>query len=212
MKKNRPRTKEKEVRIREIEWAARKEFYEKGFQRSSVENIAKKVGVSKGTIYFHYKNKEDLYMALMLPMFRKVTRLSEEFEKRLDANKFKNAFEYFMEFSNILLKAYEYDPDGFAVYRAFQLEDFSSRISKETFERLNEVASTNYIIARRCMRKAINSGLLRQIDIIKTTDVSWGLFLGVMQVELDKLKWTKKDHIKETIAYAFTIISQGIEN
>jgi len=211
VKKNRPRTKEKEVRIQEIERAAKKVFFKKGYQKSSIDEIAKKADISKGTIYLYFKNKEDLYMSLMLPMFQEVTRLLKEFEERLDANKFKSAFEFFMEFSNILLKAYEYDPDGFMVFRTFQLGDFSSRVSKETFDRLNDVARTNNIIARRSMGKAIDSGLLPPIDIIKIADVSWGLFLGLMQVELDKLRWTKKDHIKDTIEYGFTLISKGIE-
>lgn len=212
MKKNRPRTKEKEIRIQEIERAAKKVFFKKGYQKSSIDEIAKKADISKGTIYLYFKNKEDLYMSLMLPMFREVTRLLIEFEKTLDANKFKNAFEFFMEFSNILLKAYEYDPDGFMVFRAFQLGDFSSKVSKETFERLNDVARKNNVIARRCLTKAMDSGLLPQVDIIKIADVSWGLFLGIMHVELDKLRWTKKDHIEDTIEYGFTLISKGIQN
>jgi len=211
MKKNRQRTKEKDIRIQEIESAAKKVFFRKGYQESSIDEIAKRADISKGTIYLYFKNKEDLYLALMLPMFREVTRLSEEFEKKLDESEFKSAYDYFMEFSKICLKAYEIDPDGFMVYRAFQLEDFSSKVSQDTYERLNEVARANNAIARRCMSKAIDSGLLPPVDIIKIADVSWGLFLGVMQVELDKLKWTKKDHVKDTIEYAFTLISKGVE-
>lgn len=41
------------------------EFGEKGYENASLNNILRKAGISKGTFYYHYKNKEDLYMNLM---------------------------------------------------------------------------------------------------------------------------------------------------
>ncbi len=38
-----------------------KEFAEKGYENSSLNNILKETGISKGTFYYHFKNKEDLY-------------------------------------------------------------------------------------------------------------------------------------------------------
>ena len=38
-----------------------KEFAEKGYDNSSLNNILKETGISKGTFYYHFKNKEDLY-------------------------------------------------------------------------------------------------------------------------------------------------------
>ena len=210
MKEKRPRTKEKEVRIREIEEAAKKIFFKKGYQQSSLEDIAKRADISKGTIYLYFKSKEDLYLSLMLSMFREVTRLLFDFEKKLSAKKFKSSFDFFMEFSRILLCAYEYDPDGFMVFRIFQVGKFFSKISRKTYERLNAIGRNNFTIARRIVNKAIDIGILPTLDAVKVTDVSWGLFLGVLQVELDKLRSTKKDHIKDTLEYAFTIISKGI--
>lgn len=39
-------------------------FTKKGFHKTTVDEIAAAVGVSKGTIYNHFKNKEDLYLAI----------------------------------------------------------------------------------------------------------------------------------------------------
>lgn len=41
------------------------EFGEKGYENASLNSILQEVGISKGTFYYHYKNKEDLYMHLM---------------------------------------------------------------------------------------------------------------------------------------------------
>jgi AcrR family transcriptional regulator len=44
----------------EIADAAMRVFAEKGFDLATLDEVAEKAGVSKGTIYLYYKNKEDL--------------------------------------------------------------------------------------------------------------------------------------------------------
>lgn len=45
--------------------AAFEEFVEKGFAATRVEDIARKVGVTKGTVYVYFKDKEALFDAVM---------------------------------------------------------------------------------------------------------------------------------------------------
>ncbi len=45
--------------------AAVKVFAEKGFARATVEEIAKNAGIAKGTIYYNYKGKKGLFLALL---------------------------------------------------------------------------------------------------------------------------------------------------
>ncbi len=40
-------------------------FAQKGYHQTTVEEIARTLGVSKGTIYYHFKNKEDLYLSII---------------------------------------------------------------------------------------------------------------------------------------------------
>lgn len=52
--------------------AAERVFAEKGVSRTSLQDIAQAAGVSRGAIYWHFKNKADLFNAMMtrvtLPM------------------------------------------------------------------------------------------------------------------------------------------------
>jgi len=52
--------------------AAERVFYEQGVSRTSLQAIAEAAGVSRGAIYWHFKNKADLFSAMMaritLPM------------------------------------------------------------------------------------------------------------------------------------------------
>lgn len=40
-------------------------FTKKGYHKATVEEIAAAIGVSKGTIYYYFKNKEELYLAII---------------------------------------------------------------------------------------------------------------------------------------------------
>ena len=44
-------------------------FTEKGFAGSTMDEVAKTAGISKGLSYFYFKNKEDLYMAVTKKAF-----------------------------------------------------------------------------------------------------------------------------------------------
>ena len=54
----------KEEKRNIIVLASIKLFSQKGFQKTSIDEIAKSVGVAKGTIYLYFKNKEEIIFAI----------------------------------------------------------------------------------------------------------------------------------------------------
>ncbi len=59
------KTKEEAERTRQqIIQAARQVFHECGVSRTSLENIAKAAGVTRGAVYWHFANKADVFFAL----------------------------------------------------------------------------------------------------------------------------------------------------
>ncbi len=54
----------KETRKHLLE-CARKEFLEKGYMKASLRSICKEAGVTTGALYFFFKDKEDLFAALV---------------------------------------------------------------------------------------------------------------------------------------------------
>lgn len=55
---------EKQQRKEEIIQAAEKVFFSKGFEQSTMEDIAEEAELSKGTLYLYFKSKDDLHMAV----------------------------------------------------------------------------------------------------------------------------------------------------
>jgi TetR/AcrR family transcriptional regulator, fatty acid metabolism regulator protein len=46
--------------------AANEAFHEKGYHETSIDEIAARVGIAKGTVYLHFPGKEDLLIAIFL--------------------------------------------------------------------------------------------------------------------------------------------------
>ena len=57
--------KEAEERRNEILDVADELFRQKGFDGTSTDDILKKVGIARGTLYYHFKSKEDIMNALI---------------------------------------------------------------------------------------------------------------------------------------------------
>ena len=54
-----------------------------GYNKTTIDDIARFAGVAKGTIYLHWKTREDLFMALMR---REYVRLVEDIQQRISSD------------------------------------------------------------------------------------------------------------------------------
>jgi TetR/AcrR family acrAB operon transcriptional repressor len=77
------RTKEDALATRlQLLEAAQRVFVENGVSRTSLQDIAQAAGVSRGAIYWHFKNKADLFNAMMecaiLPMEQAMQQIGHD--------------------------------------------------------------------------------------------------------------------------------------
>lgn len=54
-----------EERAASILEAAKAEFVERGFEAARIDDIARRAGIAKGTVYLHFPSKEALFLALV---------------------------------------------------------------------------------------------------------------------------------------------------
>jgi AcrR family transcriptional regulator len=83
-KKPQPRwARRKDARPEEIIAAALELFVERGFAATRLDDVAARAGVSKGTLYLYFENKEDLFKAVVrgnvLPVLQHGEKLVEAF-------------------------------------------------------------------------------------------------------------------------------------
>jgi AcrR family transcriptional regulator len=69
---SRPRTIPEKVRRRQIVDAARAVLIAKGYQTARVDDVAEQAGVSKGTLYLYFKDKEDLVRGVLQDLMERL--------------------------------------------------------------------------------------------------------------------------------------------
>lgn len=201
------RVKDRETRTKEIQIAARKVFFEKGYQDATIEEVAKVAGIGKGTVYLYFKNKDDLYISLMEPVTKLIGEKLKDFEADLDNKKIKSCREVVQAIFNIYSSSYNYDAEGIRIVQAFQQGNYFSGMARETVERLNNIARNNYGLARRVISKAVKLGLFQELKPMQLTDLLWALFIGVVQLEESKFRATNKNHLYDMLQFAISIMT-----
>jgi AcrR family transcriptional regulator len=82
------RRRRKDARPQEILAAALDEFAEKGFAATRLEDVARRAGIAKGTIYLYYASKEELFRAVvrhLLPQFDQIERMMLNYPGSVEA-------------------------------------------------------------------------------------------------------------------------------
>lgn len=89
--------------------AARDLFADKGYEHVSMRQIAKELGYSHGALYYHFKNKAELFYALVESHFTMLNKVLEKImEKNLEPHeKLKQIFIGYIEFGLTYQSHYE---------------------------------------------------------------------------------------------------------
>ena len=79
---SRPRSDTRE-RIQEV---ARELFLQRGVQRTSLQDIADKLGITKPALYYHFASREDLVRSILVPLIDEGEQFVDQQESRGDTD------------------------------------------------------------------------------------------------------------------------------
>lgn len=142
--------------------AAEHVFHDRGVSRTSLSDIAKKAGVTRGAIYWHFKNKHDIFAAMFdrqrLPMESLVMR-AEDPDESDPLGRFREALIY-------VLRQTVLDPGRRRVFEImFQKCEFTME-TDPLMQRQQEAFREGALSARRTFQNAIAHGQLPEtLDI-----------------------------------------------
>lgn len=108
-----PKEEVTDTRQRILEAAARV-FARKGYQGSTLDEVASDAGLTKGAIYWHFKNKHDLFFALVDYRFQRDTApLHEEVQQALACE---DSLESMKDLLRGVMSRIQQDPDWSRLY------------------------------------------------------------------------------------------------
>ncbi|MFQ5510481.1 MAG: TetR/AcrR family transcriptional regulator [Candidatus Krumholzibacteriia bacterium] len=171
------REREKELRRETIIDAAEKLFFAKGVGQATMDDVAESAELSKGTLYLYFKNKEDLYLAVIL---RGMAILQTRFETALDSQALgidkiaaigRAYFEFcdaFPDYSNAML-----------YFESLGTDVQASGYAGECDTRSKAITAT----CARAVQAGIEDGTVRgDADPVRTALTLWGLATGLLQI------------------------------
>lgn len=167
---------EKQQRRNDIIDAAEKVFFTKGFENSTMDDVAKESEFSKGTLYLYFKSKEELFHEIS----NRGAELLEEYFLQAIKNK-RNGIKKVRAIGEAFIKFFS---DHYEYHEAM-LFDHSKRIdsSKEMSDSFdNQKKRTNDVFVNTII-EGINDGSIRKdLDPVITAFLLWGQTMGILQL------------------------------
>lgn len=186
-------------------------FLESGISATSMDDIARKAGYSKATLYVYFQNKEEIVSVLVLDSMKKLCDYISSALRQQQSTRDK--------YDLICRELVRYQEE-YPFYFKITLEtiniDFDNRDyfpeDKETFQVGEEI---NEMI-RSLLLSGIEKGdLRRDIELAPTAFSCWGMMAGLIQFAENK-----KDYVQqamglsknEFLQYGFDMIYQSISS
>jgi TetR/AcrR family transcriptional regulator len=167
---------ERHVRRRRIQRAAREVFAEKGYAKTSIEQVARQASLSVGAIYLYFRSKEDLYVSLLeetLELFdaelTQVRNRHAAADARLQAT-----WSYLAQWAAT-------DVEGTRILRLVSQPGVRAQLSDEVIESVGKgIAHISEHMAA-LITEGMTGGIYRRGDATEVAELLWALFVGVLQ-------------------------------
>jgi len=198
---------ERERRRQDIMVAARRVFGTKGYEKSTMEDIAREVELSPGTLYLYFKNKDDLYTSLSVRVLQfmnvKIDHALEGDDLSLD-RKLENLM-------NAMFEVYEFDPLILNNVFHLQSSETLNHLSAELLDEINTLSRRALRSLTRLFAAEIDKGTIAAYNPTALADVVWGLFSGtVLWEETKRMINTERYQLRENIRTGFKILRRGL--
>lgn len=195
------REREKLARREEILEAAKSVFADKGFDAATVDEIAERADLSKGSIYGYFKSKEDLFASLMESeidkLFKVVERSLEDLEHPIKT------------LQNLIREAFIHLDKNSAFIRIFTPEraGLTRERHPELIERVIPKFQRLIGLTAQCFKEGIRKGMIRKTDPVSAAHILFGM------IHASLMRWMiegESASLKKQAAVISSIFLDGI--
>ena len=198
---------ERERRRQQIIVAAKRVFSEKGYSKSTMEDIAREAELSPGTLYLYFKNKDELYASLSLRILQYLNIRLEDVKKEKDIQ----PRQKIAAIKEALFDVYQFDPMILINMFHLQSSETLKNLSSPLLENITELSRSSLSILSEIFQSDAGGNHFTSHHPDAIADIVWSLFTGVVLWEESKrMIDNEKDFLKQTLDVAFEIFSRGI--
>ncbi len=199
---------EKEKRRQVIMSAARKILSKKGFEKSTMEDIANKAELSPRTLYLYFKSKNDLFASLTINILQYLNKKLENImSNSLDTE------QKITLLKSVMYDVYALDPVVIIHMFNFQSGHTLSNFSPDIISEILTLSTRSQKIMAAIFQEGIDNGLMADKKPEALAELVWILFSGVVLREESKriINGKKEISLKPSLENAFDIFFAGIK-
>ena len=208
LEENKKRKKEKENRKNTILRAARRLFFDRGFKAVTVDNIAAKAEVSKGSIYLCFESKEEIYAQILISdniaLYERIKNFSAT-----EAS----AAQLLLEFARIYVDYFLNDNELFRILMTFMMQTGQMNLTEKQNNELIRSTNENIKIISEIIKKGVDSGEFSPVSNIRQMqNAIWGMLNGVISLYLftgNPIKRTERIH--STVRNSLNVFIAGLK-
>ncbi len=198
---------DRERRRQDIMVAARRVFSAKGYEKTTMEDIAREVELSPGTLYLYFKNKDDLYASLSL-------RVLQFMNVKLDHALADEGLDFDAKLRGIMtamMEVYDYDP--LILNNVFHLQSSETlgNLSAELLAQINSLSRRALQTLARMFASEIRKGTIVNYNATALADLVWGLFSGtVLWEDTKRMINAERYQFQDNIRTGFELLRRGL--
>lgn len=172
------KAREKEHRRSSILDAAERVFFSKNRGNPTMEDVAKEAELSKGALYLYFKNKEELFIGIIL---RAILIMRGMFESAL--KKKLNGLEKLNAISKAYIEFFNKYPDYFNSIMYFESKQIKGEAEDSILAVAYKESDYNIGMVREAIKEGIMDGSIKKnVQALPTALVLWGQISGLMQL------------------------------
>ncbi|WDP91274.1 MAG: TetR/AcrR family transcriptional regulator [Desulfobacter sp.] len=174
--------KERDFRRREeaILRAAFDLFAEKGIDAATIEMIAEKAEVGKGTIYKHFTGKNDIFASIVITHGKELLSTLKGMDRSLPV------MARIETMIRIFWDAHTRDMQVFEVIRNCHRLMTVDTLPPEILAQYNRLQELKKTFVRELFQQAINERIFKDADVENMIVASMGLYTGMLDVTLEE--------------------------
>lgn len=173
------REREKEERRHSILQAAREVFLEKGFFRATMDDVAERAEVSKGTLYLYFESKETLLAHLLL---EGLDALCSYLEEAFAPDRPLTAEERLRRIGWAYLRFFQDEPHYFRFLMAANGERFREAVTPEMYQEVLQASMEGLNLVVQAIEQGVREGVFHCRDPRQAAAILWALFNGVLEL------------------------------
>ena len=202
------RKREREGRRNAILKAARRLFFEKGFKSVTVESIARKAELSKGSIYLYYNSKEEIYTQILLIDIDKFHEKISDLPRNSTS-----ASEALVNLAGIYVDFFLNDRELFRILMTFMLHTADMNLPADLHAHIIKTTNQTISVIEQIFRFGIEKGEFPStINLRVLRNALWGLLNGIISLHLfTGLESKRTELIHSTIGASMDIFICGLK-